>query len=299
MAGASMPLLTLIICTYQRPKPFRRLLTALTRQTRIPERILVIDASPTDASAVVCREIAATALPGLEYHAVTIAERGLTRQRNRGVDLALAGQSEEDRSVLAFLDDDTVPETDYYEQIMACFDRHPEAVGVGGMIVNDALWRQDAEASRPTVPSTNKAENRFGIQNRRFYWNSWSFPEDPRRLLRHRLGLCDDRYPPGWMPPDGHGRSVAFYPPNGQDHQVEYFLGGTAAFRSELFRPIPRVRRQACVFQRSCPVTPSTRTWIFACAPAEKGHCFSAPAPDWPMSMLPADVRTGLPTAPW
>ena len=38
--------LSLVICTYRRPGPVRRLLEAVAVQTRRPDEVLVVDASP-------------------------------------------------------------------------------------------------------------------------------------------------------------------------------------------------------------------------------------------------------------
>ena len=41
---------------------------------------------------------------------------------------------------MAFLDDDTIPEPGYFAEILACFERHPEAVAVAGHITNEVEW---------------------------------------------------------------------------------------------------------------------------------------------------------------
>ncbi len=40
--------------------------------------------------------------------------------------------------------------------------------------------------------------------------------------------------PPGWMPGFGHGRSVTFLPPDGNDYQVEFIFGGASGWRREV-----------------------------------------------------------------
>ena len=65
----------------------------------------------------------------LNYFLVSEEDRGLTRQRNYGI--SRAGK---EIDVVCFLDDDTVLELDYFEQLLKTFEIHPEALGVGGYI---------------------------------------------------------------------------------------------------------------------------------------------------------------------
>jgi GT2 family glycosyltransferase len=207
-----MCLLTLIICTYRRPEPVRQLLQALSEQRYQPDEILVIDASPDESTAQAVKSAAQTGKhKQLIYHHVTAAHRGLTRQRNYGIARA-RGQ------MIAFLDDDTIPEPDYFAQLLNCFERFPAAAGVGGYITS-AAWQKVAPGSQA----------RLAV----FRWNGWEKVEDIRNRLRKLLRL-DSPLPPGWMPPFGHGRSVS-YPPDGTDHQVEFIMGGASMWRASIF----------------------------------------------------------------
>jgi glycosyltransferase involved in cell wall biosynthesis len=58
------------------------------------------------------------------------SNQGLSRSRNHGVDLATG-------DVVAFLDDDAVPEPDWVEQLVAGYERH-DAIAVGGKMT--PLW---------------------------------------------------------------------------------------------------------------------------------------------------------------
>src|SRR5437870_2522442 len=121
--------LSLIVCTYRRPAAVRRLLESLMAQTLPPDEILVIDGSEDTETETVARLFESSGSPaGVSYRRVPPEHRGLTRQRNYGVARA-HGDS------IAFLDDDTIPESAYFEEIRRCFRRHPEAGGVGGYIV--------------------------------------------------------------------------------------------------------------------------------------------------------------------
>jgi len=204
--------LSLVICTFRRPAAVRRLLEALSSQTCPPAEVLVVDASPdAETEAVVS---AAALLPGLVYDRVPQEERGLTRQRNRGIARAQG-------DVIAFLDDDTVPEPAYFAELLACFERHPEAVGVGGHIANEVEWR-------PAAGSSGLAVYRSG---------DWERREDYRWRLRRLLRL-ESPFPAGWMPPSGHPRACGFVPPDGEDHRVELFMGGASAWTRGLLERV-------------------------------------------------------------
>lgn len=200
--------LSLVICTYRRPGPVRRLLEAVAVQTRRPDEVLVVDASPDTDTEEAVRGL------GAVYSRVPPEERGLTRQRNWGI--ARAGGD-----LISFLDDDTVPEPTYFEEILACFERHPEAVGVGGYIANEVSWSPAGSAQKLAV----------------FRDRGWERREDVRWRLRRWLGL-DSPAPAGRMPASGHGRPVSFVPPDGADHPVEFFMGGAATWRRGLLEQV-------------------------------------------------------------
>jgi GT2 family glycosyltransferase len=138
--------------------------------------------------------------------------RGLTRQRNYGV-------SRSGGEIVAFLDDDTIPAADYFEQVRSCFERHPEAGGVGGYIDGAAEWRRSVVDAAPRL--------------RTFRWNGWIRHDDYRWRLRRLLKLASAT-PPGWMPAAGHGRPVSFLPPDGRDYRVEFTMGGASAWRRSI-----------------------------------------------------------------
>ena len=199
------PTLSVVVCTLHRPEAVRRVLAALAEQEVVADEVLVVDASDDDRTAAVVASAAGP--PGLAHRPVGPEGRGLTRQRNVGIERSSG-------DLVAFLDDDTVPEPRYVAELLACFERHPDAAGVGGTIV-EADWRRARAARTPS------GWYRSG---------DWERPEGARWRLRRRLGL-DGGLPPGWMPPGGHGRPVAFLAPDGADHEVEFVMGGASAWR--------------------------------------------------------------------
>lgn len=117
----------LVICTKDRPDEVRRCLDTVLPQTRLPDRVLVVDSSDSPATQHVVRTFV-DAIPRVDY---VRSEAGLTRQRNVALD-ALAAETD----VVHFVDDDTLLDEDYLASILDVFERRPEAVGVGGRISN-------------------------------------------------------------------------------------------------------------------------------------------------------------------
>ena len=123
LAGCS-----LVIPTYNRPREVAELLAALARLPDPPEEAVVVDATPQDAAErLLAGWSARTPLP---FDLVYVrAPRGLTRQRNAGIDIARG-------DYVFFLDDDAVPLAGYFSAIHGAFEGDPGTGGVGGAIVN-------------------------------------------------------------------------------------------------------------------------------------------------------------------
>ncbi len=204
--------ISLLICTYQRPDELRRLLETLANQTVFPDEVIVVDGSLDDKTETVTKETADIFGGGLFYFHVDETERGLTRQRNVGIKHAKG-------EIIAFLDDDTIPDKDYFKELLACFQRHSDAIGVGGTITNEIEWK----------PADMEKSPSLGM----FRWEKWERRDDFRWRLRKLLKL-DSPLPPGWMPSFGHGRP-SNYPPDGNDYQVEFVMGGASAWRKSIF----------------------------------------------------------------
>lgn len=116
----------MVICTRERPELLAECLAALRGQGD-PLDVVVVDASSSDASAVVCHD-----QPGLRVTRRT-AEPGLARQRNLGVDEARRLGAD----VVLFVDDDVVVEPNYVAAVLAAFAEHPDVAGVGGVVVDE------------------------------------------------------------------------------------------------------------------------------------------------------------------
>ncbi len=123
---------TVIICTHNRAELLRCALDGLARM-QVPEggcEVIVIDnASKDDTPAVAKAGLARLPVPGRYVLETTL---GLSNARNRAV-VEATGE------VLAFLDDDAIPEPDWLVALLAVYADHPKAECVGGQIQLD--WR--------------------------------------------------------------------------------------------------------------------------------------------------------------
>lgn len=206
---------SLIICTYQRPKSLLRLLNSVTAQSRYPNQILIIDGSLNKES---CEIITPGRFRNIEYYLVEKENRGLTNQRNFGVK-KIASSSE----IVCFLDDDVVLQEDYFEQLIKTYQIHPDALGVGGYVIDEVEWRE-----------LNNYDNALPSE---FAIDGYARKDSSRFLLRRKLGLIGKDFPT-FMPKEGHGRSIGFIPPSGKIYRVETFMGGISSFRIQVFKRI-------------------------------------------------------------
>lgn len=204
---------TLIVCTYQRPGPLLTLLGSVAKQTLFPDQILIIDGSKNDGTR---KEFEGCSFKNLEYFKVEEDNRGLTKQRNFGIE-RVATSSE----IVCFLDDDIVLTPTYFQNLLNTYRKFPDALGVGGYIKNEVEWIKDKEV----------------IKFDDFEYDGFSRKLGSRHLLRKRLGLQPD-VPPGYMPDFSNGYAIGFLPPTGKSYKVESFMGGVASYRKGIFYKI-------------------------------------------------------------
>lgn len=206
---------TLIICTYMRPKPLQTLLQSVMTQTVYPDEILIVDGSRNDETKEMLAE---NTFENLKYHKVDDSERGLTKQRNFGI-RNVAATSE----IVCFLDDDTILEATYFENLIGTYKTYPKALGVGGYITNEISWTKISEENKPNSKS--------------FEYDGWFRSESLRFRLRKKFGLLDDTKP-CYLPTFAHGRSVSFLPPTHKTYEVELFMGGVSSFKKKVLDTI-------------------------------------------------------------
>jgi len=195
-----------------RPKPLLTLLQSVHSQTSFPNEILIIDGSTNSDTQTILEE---NPFPNLQYYKVPPQHRGLTKQRNYGIERVGIGME-----IVCFLDDDTVLEKDYFQQLLHTYEQYPEALGVGGYIKNEIQWQQTM------VEEAHQSDF--------FYYDGWQRKESSRFRLRKKLGLDSD-CPPGYAPLFSHGRSISFLPPSQKTYEVEQLMGGVSSFRKSVF----------------------------------------------------------------
>ncbi|MFH6769633.1 glycosyltransferase [Gaetbulibacter aquiaggeris] len=202
---------TLIICTYMRPQPILKLLQSVKVQTLYPNDILIIDGSTNSETEIILKE---NTFENLKYFKINEKNRGLTKQRNYGVNLV-----DETSEIICFLDDDIILEPQYFENLIKTYLEKPDALAVGGYITNEVNWQESDNQN-------NKSK---------FYYDGWMREEPSRFKIRKLFGLLPD-VNPGFMPTFSHGRSISFLPPSGKTYQVEQLMGGVSSYKKEVFK---------------------------------------------------------------
>lgn len=206
---------TLIICTYMRPNPLLRLLQSVQGQTLYPDEILIVDGSTNDETEIILTQ---NYFDNLNYFRVSSEHRGLTKQRNYGI--ARVGTAME---IICFLDDDTVLERRYFEELIKTFADNETISGVGGVAINENNW---------ILAELNKDYNKYHY----FQFDEFVYKEGQRNVVRNYLGL-QSNLGPGRMPDYSHGKTCGF-PLNNKIYKVDLLIGMSFAFRKKVFDSI-------------------------------------------------------------
>jgi GT2 family glycosyltransferase len=205
---------SLIICTYMRSEALKTLLQSVAIQSLLPSEILIIDGSTNTETAEMIENFPLD----IRYFLVDEAHRGLTKQRNFGIE-KVADNSE----IVCFLDDDTILAQTYFESLVNTYLQYPEALGVGGFITNETTsWPVD---------------DKVYSKSKYYEYGGYVRLESLRFKVRKWLRL-DSNMPPGFMPTFGHGRSISFLPLDGKTHEVTFFMGGVASYRKIVFEKL-------------------------------------------------------------
>jgi hypothetical protein len=143
--------MAVVVATTGRPRTSRLAVSRLTRQTRPPDRILVVAVTAADIA-----EMPQATIPVETY----LASRGLCCQRNHALEI-LAGEID----LVLFFDDDFLAADDYLENAERLFLEYPEIVGATGRMIADhvngpGITFEEAEAilaADDYKPDRNKA----------------------------------------------------------------------------------------------------------------------------------------------
>jgi glycosyltransferase involved in cell wall biosynthesis len=128
---------SVVVPTYNRAADLRECLEALRAQTLDPGsfEVIVVDDGSTDETAAVVGELATTGRLDLRY--LKHRNQGPAAARNLGIQEARA-------EVIAFTDDDCLPDPEWLGRLLAALPDDPKCAGVGGRVVR----RRDTVISR-------------------------------------------------------------------------------------------------------------------------------------------------------
>ncbi|WP_036288076.1 glycosyltransferase family 2 protein [Methylocystis sp. ATCC 49242] len=115
--------IAIAIATTGRPRTVAETLRRLTRQTRAPDRLVVVGAATEDAPQVT---------QGAEFFVAP--GRGLSLQRNHALDLIA-----DEADVVVFIDDDYVPEPGFLAGVERLFTDRGEVVAASGHLIADGI----------------------------------------------------------------------------------------------------------------------------------------------------------------
>jgi len=135
------PGVTVVVCTFERSASLTRFLDSLTTQDRIPDCLIIVDASSDDRSerALMSHPVRERLVADVRYVRVTGALRGLPRQRNVALEQVPT-------DLVAFFDDDVVLLPGCLREMECVHRADATAVGVGALIQNEIVrpalrWR--------------------------------------------------------------------------------------------------------------------------------------------------------------
>jgi GT2 family glycosyltransferase len=194
-----------------RPESLMQLLESVAQQTVYPDEILIIDGSTNEVTAQLLAE---KKFKQLRYFLVPDSFRGLTKQRNFGLD-----QVTESSDVIAFLDDDTELSLNYFEELIATFVGDPSVTGVGGVAINENSWSL-------VSPGAYYDPRKYVV------FEGYVYKEGQRNVVRNYLGL-QSHLGAGRMPDYSHGKTCGF-PLNGKTYEVDLLVGMSFAFHKRV-----------------------------------------------------------------
>lgn len=126
-----LPDCSLIVATYQRPAEAEELVTSLAGMPDVPGEVLIVDGSPGHETEEALRKVVRDVPLPFQLTYVR-SPKGLTKQRNVGVDLST-------KPFVYFLDDDAAPRQGYFTELRRVLVKdEAETIGaVGACIVNE------------------------------------------------------------------------------------------------------------------------------------------------------------------
>lgn len=121
--------ISVVICTYNRSAYIQDAMESLYAQTlsRDAYEVIVVNNNSTDRTEEVVQAFLQSH-PDAHFYYYNEPQQGASFARNTGSAYARS-------PLLCFMDDDAVADADYLERIVAFFETHPDAGGLGGRII--------------------------------------------------------------------------------------------------------------------------------------------------------------------
>jgi len=195
-----------------RPNALLKLLNSVTVQSVYPDEILIIDGSSNTHTQELIEQ---NSFKNLSHYLVAQKDRGLTKQRNYGI-----AKTSKTSEIICFLDDDTVLEPNYFEEVIKAFQSDDAIVGVGGVAINENNW-------------SRKVPHKYYNAIKYYHWDDFVYPEGARNVVRNLLGL-QSNLGPGKMPEYSNGRTCGF-PLDGKIYEVDLLIGMSFSFRKIVY----------------------------------------------------------------
>jgi len=179
------PVLSVIVCTYNREKYIGECLKRLANQTidKSKYEVIVVNNCSTDNTQNVI-DRAVKAYPEIDFRLFLEEKQGLTFARNLGIQKSRG-------SILSFIDDDAFANQHFCEKIIIFFDSHPHASALGGKISPVYESVEPKWMSKYLLPLVAAVD--FGKQNR--LYKGTKFPLGANMAFRKsifgRYGVFD------------------------------------------------------------------------------------------------------------
>ncbi len=125
---------SVLIPTKNRPDELALAVRSVLEQTSLPAELLILDQSLDDRGRRLVKDEFARASRKVEAtvqvrHIMDPAVSGTAMARNRLLDMARG-------NIVLFIDDDSILEPNFVEQVIACYASHPGIAGISGLITN-------------------------------------------------------------------------------------------------------------------------------------------------------------------
>jgi len=118
---------TVVICTYNRPKDLEECLKSLDRGFITPDEVIIVDDGDMQKTKEIIKNASLTNIKEIKH--VKGWKKGLPASRNIGIQYATG-------DIICFIDDDVIVPPNWLEEILKGYKDNKDAVGVGGCVLN-------------------------------------------------------------------------------------------------------------------------------------------------------------------